>query len=374
MLHLFNKVYLEFDEKIDINYDRVIISDQYGVQMYQALDKVAQGELLAYGKTYEEVVIGDDIIGFITSLKDFSKTTGLDRKIVVYCDKLAFKKFIAIWYKTIMPELDEEGFAQIVKHIIYNQRAVSNTQLSSSHSVSLQTIWDSFDDINDYWNEAPALSEEDKVTFDAIGIKLSYEYLVADYLSGSENYKEELRSTMHMFMRRWFKEIFTDNRQMVLLNLPSHSFQTAFDIDPEMVDVTRVDPLAGIAGFEYYADDEIWERSEEFATGIFGVCNLQGLSEEQVTGLKNTLLNVYSKFEGMQIDRSMFEVLDWAKIAARDTITDAELDTILDYVVNKPFDTNLIPRFDFQNVNFPLFLYFLSQKHKGADLSKFRLV
>jgi hypothetical protein len=342
--------------------------------MYQALDKVAQGELLAYGKTYEEVIIGDDIIGFITSLKDFSKTTGLDRKIVVYCDKLAFKKFIAIWYKTIMPQLDEEGFAQIVKHIIYNQRAISNTQLSSSHSVSLQTIWDSFDDINDYWNEAPALSEEDKVTFDAIGIKLSYEYLVADYLSGSENYKEELRSTMHMFVRRWFKEMFTDNRQMVLLNLTNHNFQQTFDIDPEMVDITRTDPLAGIAGFEAYSDDEIWERQEEFATGIFGVCNLAGIGQDKADQLKATILNVYNKFEGMQIDRSIFEVLNWVDIAVRDEITEEEMNTILDYVVETPFDTNLIPRFDFQNVNFPLFLYFLSQKHKGADLSKFRLV
>ena len=57
MLHLFNKTYLEFDDKIEINFDRVVISDQYGIPMHQELDKVSYGELIQFGKSFDEVVL-----------------------------------------------------------------------------------------------------------------------------------------------------------------------------------------------------------------------------------------------------------------------------------------------------------------------------
>ena len=40
MLHLFNKVYLEIDDKIEINLDRVVISNTHGLQLADALTVV----------------------------------------------------------------------------------------------------------------------------------------------------------------------------------------------------------------------------------------------------------------------------------------------------------------------------------------------
>ena len=90
MLHLFNKVYLEFDSKIEINFDRVIISERFGLPMYQALDKIAYGELISHGKSLEEVA--PDFIAFLTSIKDGSESN--NKKIIIYCDKDNYKKFL----------------------------------------------------------------------------------------------------------------------------------------------------------------------------------------------------------------------------------------------------------------------------------------
>lgn len=373
MLHLFNKVYLEFDEKIDINYDRVVISEQYGKMMSIELDKLAYGELIAYGASYDEVLAGSDLVQLVKRLKLHGDNTG--KKIFVYCDKEAYKTFMAQWFKVILPNLDLETFNTLVNMLVYNERAVSNTQLSSNYSLKLQTIWDGLGDVTKYWNREPGLTNSRLELLKSLNLGMSYEFLIADHLSGSSKYTEQLKSTMHMFMRRWFKEILTDNRQMVLLNLTNHRFLTALGIDPELVDLTRLDPLAGIECLEYYADDSIWEMQSEIDKGIFGVCKIEGISDETARGLKETLFNVYDTFEGMNIDRSPFESFeDWLKIAAKDSITTQELDSILEYVTNKPFDTCLVPRFDFQNVNFVLLQYFLSQKFKEKDLSKFRLV
>lgn len=366
MLHLFNKVYVEFDDKIEIGFDRVVISERYGIPMLQQLDKVAGGELLSFGKSYKEV-IGNDFINFLTSLKDFGTTS--DKRIIIYCDNDAYKKLVAQWFVLIMPDLTLKEFKTIIKYTVYNQRITSNTQLSSVHSVDMNNLWEGIGEVDAAWKSAKVLPEAQVNTFKGLGVNLSYEFLLASYLSGDDRYKEAFRKTLHMFLRRWFKEILSDNRQMVLLNLTNHRFLSTFNIDPESVDLTKIDPLEGIVGFEVYSDDEIWERSQT----QYGVCKLEGLSDEKSNGLMILLKKVYGEFEGMQLDRSVFSLDKYIGCTSRETLTDEEVKSLVDLVVNNPFDTCLVPRFDFQNVNFPLMQYFLSQKFNGKDLSKYRL-
>jgi hypothetical protein len=364
MLHLFNKVYLEFDDKIEINFDRVVISEKYGTQMLQVLDQVAYGKLITFGKIYEEVV-DDDFVGFISVLKSFGETS--NKKIIVYCDKSAYKKFITQWFKTILPNLDFAEFKTLVDHTIYNQRIVSNTQLSSVYSVNLNSMWESLDGIEEIWNTT---SPANRNLLKNIELNYSYEFLVSTYLSGDQSHKEQLKKTLHMFLRRWFKEMFADNRQMVLLNITNHKFLSAFNIDPSLVDITKLDPLSGIEQLESYSDDEIWERDEN----AYGECKLEGLNDEKAVKLMNTLLNIFEKFEGMQINQTVFGIKNYVTMACAETISDEKMDELLNYIVNNPFDTALVPRFDFQNVNFTLMQYFLSKKYNEKDLSKYRLL
>ena len=47
MLHLFNKIYLELDDKIELNYDRVVIGT-CGVPLADRVADVTSGQLLSY--------------------------------------------------------------------------------------------------------------------------------------------------------------------------------------------------------------------------------------------------------------------------------------------------------------------------------------
>jgi len=362
MLHLFNKVYLEFDDKIEINFDRVVISEKYGIQMLQLLDQVAYGKLITFGKSYEEVIDGD-FYKFIETVRDFGIAS--NKKIIIYCDKQAYKKIIAQWFKSILPNLDFAGFKTIVDHTIYNQRIVSNTQLSSVYSIKLNSMWEGLSDVENAWNAV------DLVDLNPLqNMNYSYEFLISTYLSGDDSRKEELKKTMHMFLRRWFKEMFTDNRQMVLLNITNHKFLSTLGINPQSVDVTQLDPLDNIPQLESYADNEIWERNEN----AYGVCKLEGLSDEKAVKLMNTLLNIFEKFEGMQINQTVFGIKDYVTTACAESISNETMDDLLTYVTNNPFDTSLVPRFDFENVNFTLLQHFLSEKYNNKDLSKYRLL
>jgi len=364
MLHLFNKVYLEFDDRIENHLDRVVISEQYGDQMYDLLEKAVLGKLILYGKSFEEVV-GDDFLGFIKSIKEYGDNSG--KKIIIFCDRTSYKKFMAHWFRSTLPNLDYDGFKTIVDHTIYNQRIISNTQLSSMFSVNLNSLWEDLDDIESAWTNAQSVN---RTSLKSLNLNHTYEFLLSTYLSGDNSHKEALKKTLHMFLRRWFIEMFEDNRQMVLLNITNHKFLSTFDIDPKLVDITRLDPLETIEQLESYSDNEIWERSQK----SYGKCSLEGLSDEKVIKLMNTLYNIFEKFEGMQINRSVFGFNKFVTITCRESITDLELDDIIEYIVENPFDTSLVPRIDFLNVNYPLVQYFLGQKYNNKDISKYRLL
>lgn len=367
MLHLFNKVYLEFDNKINVDLDRVVISQQFGIQMSSEYEKYTYGQLIRHSKTLEELndeIVFDDLI---LELKGHGERT--NKKIVIYCDKQNYLKFIASWMKLMMPNLDLDTFKDIANLTIYRERCISNTQLSSQNAVNIDSIFEPFSD--EQWEYAWNEKIEGQISPALMGVNISYEFLLANYLAGDRNYVDPLLATAHRFLRRFFQELFTDNRQMVVLNINNHRLQEALGYSGE-VDITT-NPLKDIEVLKYYNDSEIWSVPTTVSSGVYGICNLDGLSQDKIDGLRNTILNVYSSFEGMQTNTTVFETLDWLEIACRDEMTQEELDEIISAVSANPFDTCLIPRFDFENVNFPLFLHVLRKYHENdtAYLEKF---
>ena len=368
MLHLFNKVYLEFDNKINVDIDRVVISEQYGVPMSSEFEKYTYGQLIRFTKSIEDLSSEITFDDFILELKGHSNRT--NKKLIVYCDRTNYIRFMASWLKLMMPNLDYDTYRTIAILTIYRERCVSNTQLSSHNTLDVGPIFEDFteEDWRDGWINKIA----GQISPALMGVSISYEFLLANYLAGDTNYTEELLKTSHLFLRRFFQECFTDNRQMVLLNINNHRMQQVLGYEEQPVDYSN-DPLKDIPFFQYYTDPVIWKAPTTLSSGVYGICNLKGLDEERIAGLKNTILNVYGNFEGMITNTTIFESFDLLEIACRDSMTLNELDEIVDTISASPFDTCLIPRMDYENVNFPLYLHILRSYHEGntEHLQKF---
>jgi hypothetical protein len=368
MLHLFNKVYLEFDNKINVDIDRVVISEQYGVPMSSEFEKYTYGQLIRFTKSIEDLSSDITFDDFILELRGHSNRT--NKKLIVYCDRTNYIRFMASWLKLMMPNLDYDTYKKIAILTIYRERCVSNTQLSSHNTLDVGPIFEDFteEDWRDGWNNKIA----GQISPALMGVSISYEFLLANYLAGDTNYTEDLLKTSHLFLRRFFQECFTDNRQMVLLNINNHRMQQALGYEELPVDYSN-DPLKDIPFFQYYTDPVIWKTPTTLSSGLYGICDLNGLDEERITGLKNTIMNVYGNFEGMVTNTTIFESFDWLEIACRESMTLDELNEIVDTISASPFDTCLIPRMDYENVNFPLYLHILRSYHEGnvEHLQKF---
>jgi len=365
MLHLFNKVYLELDDKIELNLDRVVIGRQ-GHAMAKNLTGLIQGELLLYSLTFPT-----DFVDLIETIKTHTDTSG--KKLIVYADLTNYKQFIVKWFKTILPNLDETTFNKIVELTVFKERVINNTQLQSVSSLDMTQLWEG---LGEFDFDGVTVTDDDRAYIKVLNLNLSYEYLLADHFSGSTNYTSKLNTTFHLFLKRWFKEIFTDNREMVLMNLNNKSFQDGLGYTQSDVDFSSTNPLSGITGLESYADDEIWDKTTDLSSGVYGICKLEGLSDTKIAGLRTLIKKVFADVEGMEINRTMFSILDYLELAAKETITDDEMNTVLDFVVANPFDTALVPKFDFQNVNYVIVNHILNLKRDNdtTTLTKFRLL
>jgi hypothetical protein len=179
---------------------------------------------------------------------------------------------------------------------------------------------------------------------------------------------------LHLFLRRWLKEAFTDNREMILLNLLNKNFQKTLGFTENDINLNSDNPISSVSSLQYYADETIWKQNEK--TGIYDVCNIENLSQEKINGLRNLLKNIYLNVEEMEINRTLFSAFDYLELAAKDTITETEMNTVLNFVVQNPFDTCLVSTFDFQNVNYVFLHHILNLKRDNniEALTKFRLL
>jgi hypothetical protein len=369
MLHLFNKTYLDFDDKISLNFDRVVISNINGVDILDNLQKVTSGKLIQFAKKIEDI----DFLTLITSLNTYNKNS--NKKIIIYCDTDAYLKFFTKWFKIILPNLDLSGFQNLFNITIYKERLLRNSveqTVQPTNPVQINTNISS--DIIAAAFNAITISADDRQTIKNLSLSLSFEYMLSDYFSGSTNYKTQLKSTVHLFLYRWFKDIFAENKEMVLYNLNNKLFQSALNFTDADLDLTDVNPIKNVASLASYADPSIW--TSKFSTGILTLPNLVGLSADKLNGLKNTIINIFANVEAMEIDRNIFKLFDYLPLAAQTSLSDTDLDNFLYFVIANPFDTCLVPKSDSENVNYVFIQNVLNFKRNNDidTLSKFKLL
>ena len=371
MLHLFNKTYLHFDDDINLNYDRVIISKINGVPVLDLLEKTVKGKLLDFKNNFEDFNFTDLIV------KLYNHGVSTNKKIIIYCDKLNYCKFMTKWLKLILPSLDLQSYQQYVKIFVYKERLISSNIEGKNDVPTTNTYWSStelFENLNDVFNNIN-VSQDERTVVKNLGLNYSFEFLISSYLSGSQTYLIMLQNTVHLFLQRWFLEMFKDNRQMVLYNLLNSKFKSVLNYQYSDIDFYGSNPIKNIPSLQYYSDETMW-LSDKITKNDFNYLNIKNLTQTQIDGLRNLFLKIFNQIEGIETDQSNFAIFNFLECVTRDTITKTELDSILNFVIQNPMDTLLVPKFDFPNVNlsFIHYIFNLKTNNNTAAISKFYLL
>ena len=355
MLHLFNKVYLEIDDKIEIDLDRAVISNTHGLQLADALTRHSSGVLLSYttdGSTVDYKKLFEDI-------KTHTDESG--KRFFIYCDAENFVRIAAGWYKSVS-NVERSQFELLLNTHIHKERTQQGRNWIGDDEQYIASIANQYNLFDTTTAFNPSLGD----------VNLSFELYLATYLADNTNGTavSKLQKQMSMFMRRMYQEIFVDIKSMLLLNILSPSLQTVLGGSGK--DLTNFSELPKIAIF---LDTAIWNDSKPLVVGSESAFDWSGMTSAKATSIGETISDIHTNFEGFVHDSVNLCHWPFLQYVVGKDLTSTELTEVISSIISTPSDYFFIPKSDTINVNYVLCTHLANLKTASntAALSKFAI-
>lgn len=350
MFHLFRKTYIEIDSFIDLNSDRIVISETNGYPVLQMLSSLYIGTAHAFGSTYADV-IGEEkrFPSFLDMMQFcFNQNEANNKKIIIYCDQTAYIRIISEWYKTIFVNIDATSAYRITKanfnkEVLITHRSIQGlTDQYETFLPSLEVFQTTFDTI--------IVDEVDSYSFvNGLGNNRSVEYLLASYIYNG-SHKDELKYRLWDMLNRHVEEYFKESWRSVQLNILKESWQTllgtsTYTLD-NIIDVLN-DPI-----LEPLKRTNAWRAAAGGTNAARIPMDLSSFTEEEIAQVKELthktwlpLLPTTPVHPAYDRDHTYIDIVK------SPGITDEELLQILDYELNPPDDLRFYSMKDEETIN-----------------------
>jgi hypothetical protein len=355
MLHLFNKVYLDLDDKIDLNIDRVVISRTFGFNVATGIEQHTSGVL-------KLVSLNGESVNYKTLFEDIkAHTDESGKRFFIYCDTENFIRIASGWLKSVS-NIDRASFETLINCYIHKECTQQGRNWVSDDQKYVASVTDHFNlfDTTSAFN--PNISD----------VNLSFELYLATYLTDNSNATavSKLQSQMSMFMRRMYQEIFVDIKSMLLLNILSPSLQTVLGGSGK--DLTNFSELPKIAIF---LDTAIWNDSKPLVVGSASSFNWEGMTSTKATSLGDTVSDIHTNFEGFVHNSVNLSHWPYLQYVVGKDLTSGELAEVINSIISTPSDYFFIPKTDVINVNYVLCTHLANLKTASntAALTKFAI-
>ena len=345
MLHLFDKIYIISDKLVNINFDRVVISQEYGVQMSETLDKVAYGNLIAFGTTVDEVLGDSDFSTFIQTLK--SKSLESNKKIIIYADDLAFSKFTALWFKSIFRNASVDSAWLILSSYIEKEKLMKGSREAyTSTTAEIFTLLTEEQFANDFTAAQ---------SYDLAGISsgVSFEILLANYISNN-TYKEELKTSIVNILKRSLAELAIEIKYSYVKNFKNSRYPVIADAE------------------SFFTNSSIYTQLNlGRVSSQHNVTDLSNATETDIEKFKTIAAMIMLDWEQFQSQSSIFALIEFVDVIRQTEITDANLELIIDFEKSSLGTTRIFSSSDEEKIN----IYFLNHVLScvPADLEEYEL-
>lgn len=230
MFHLFKKVYLDFDDKINMGHDRVICSKENGGnEIGVDLDRYFYGEQIATAKTVEELTTQKfkSTLELLQTLNERCDQYG--KRVIVYCDQESYYRLAIEWLKVLLPNCDVHAGWTFFKSHIFKEKNFVNSRLSASTTTAQaadEWLMDKAS-FEQYWKETYVIDEHRKKYskfLKSIMSSLKVEFLLAGYLY-DKRYGEELAKAISPLVRKDLEKFLYEHKEIILVHFQSPVFQ-----------------------------------------------------------------------------------------------------------------------------------------------------
>lgn len=345
MFHLFNKVYVVSDSLIDINFDRVVLSEKYGIKMSEELDKVSYGKLLMYANKFSN--LGKSFDDFIIELNDHSSKT--NKRVIIYVDDKSFMELISNWLVKLFKNMDANTAWFVVDS--YIEKTKKNQSWKENHS-SLQ-IEELYRDVKETdFKKIFSGLVVDKVDpiYYTIKDQIGLEFLVASYKYDGSNLPQ-LITSLEKILTRTIQEMLLEIKYTVYKNRHKPNFNISFDE-------------------EFFGNSTLYKSEMLGKVGQTSNIDIINSSAEDVEKFKDIAKQIYKNWDKFSDNSPIIKKLEFLDLL-RDGLTKEEVDKVLQMEKEDGSNNRIYPSSDEELINIYLLDRVLNQN--SEELKAYQL-
>jgi hypothetical protein len=225
-IHLFNNVYISNDTHIDVNLDRIVISEKISEHMLVSAAGNYHGKIIAAGIDLEDIIGKEKT--FDTIEKMFLYLKSLDTKVIIYAEENIFLDLLIIWLVNILKKTSLDKIYYIYKSLLF--RLTVFTKSHHIYNISFNEFSEKYNNLVQY-----KFNTHEFLSF------VSVEYLLASYLYDG-SYKKELKNSLVPLIKKdlikylyeikeiFFVHILTERFTEKLNLTKKYTFENFYDI------------------------------------------------------------------------------------------------------------------------------------------------
>jgi hypothetical protein len=334
MFHLFNKVYVVSDSLLNIDFDRVVLSKNYGVQMYGELNKISKGELLMYANDFSNVE--KSFSDFIKFLND--RVVKTNKKIIIYVDDESFMKLTSNWLINLFKNINDDTAWFIVDSYLTKMK-----KNQAWRSYNLFTGPNLYKEVNEV---------DFKKIFNGINVnqsdsllltlkeQISLEFLIASYKHDGSNLSP-LIVCLEKILTRTLQEILLEVKHTVYKNQHKSNFNITFDE-------------------EFFSNSTLYKSESLGNVGSLSNIDLINSSAEDIKKFKDIAKQIYINWDKFSENSPVIKKLELLDLI-RNGLTKEEVDKILQMEKEDTSNNRIYPCSDEESINIYLLDHVLNQ-------------
>lgn len=348
MFHLFKKVYIDFDDKISMSYDRIICSNEFGGKA-DAIDlsRVFYGELIATSKSVEDLIGKNK--SFETLIELFeelnTRVDNTDSRVFIYCDKESYLILIAKWLRVLLPFCDASHAWKFLKSHLFKEKNFANSRLSASERFykNAESWLMAETEFRHHWNKESLTNDQRlqyKPFLEKVKTSLRVEFLLAGYLY-DKRYGDTFAKCITPLIKKDLEKFLNEHKEIILVHFQRPVFQQLLEVQngPYTFDnfYNMMDDPAPLIQLMF--NPEIWgeERSSMLPISSSGNITFSTFTDEDIENLKKYSVivgKIWSDEEWYTTLRSETDKFEFIKMLRnKDYFTIEDLDEIINYEI-----------------------------------------
>jgi hypothetical protein len=365
MLHIGAKTYMQVDQLTDLRYDRIVISETHGVPVLQMLDAVSRGTLINYAQSVEDM-IGEgksyadyeDFFRFV-----FNRNTN-QIPVMLYADATSFMKFASALFKIIFVNIDTTSAYRLLS-AYFEKMLLVGPRMSREARVIFTNFRDLETEFNTIFESITVDPTKSLALVADYSDQLSVEYLLASYAyNGSQ--KSALKSAVNKMASRAVEEQLKERLYAFYRNFLISDFQTKLGIGNYTVDNAGTVLDEPIIAPLIKANE--WRSTTATPTNPRPQFNLGTFTDQEIADLIKVSNKILEAFYGAALVEtiSSHNKLNYIAYIRTGTLSDENLDNIINHEVYNTFEDRLWSAKDIDSVNIFFADYVLEQMRSSS--------